>query len=190
VYKTLLAHIHKTSPDYSEEYFNNLIKVMRIKEIDKKTVYLKEGDVCKESAWIYKGCFKYYRTNSKGEEYITQFAMDEYWIGDISSLLEHTPAKMTIEALEDSTIMTMARDDFNKLMFDCPGFSEFTRRKRAKAYDSALEHVVDINESAEIRYEKLLDRYPTISQRVALYQVASYLGITRESLSRIRKNSR
>lgn len=188
MYKNLFSHIQRDYPAYSVEHFNNLIKVIKIKEVAKKEIILEQGGICSYAAYVYKGCFMYTKNNADGEEYVSQFALDEYWIGDISSLMHQIPAKFSIEALEDSTLMTIERQDFEHLLTSCPGFSNFTRIKREKAYDSALERTVDLNESADIRYKKLLKRYPKISQHVPLYHMASYLGITPESLSRIRKN--
>jgi len=164
------------------------MKVIQIKEIAKKEIITKAGHLCKYAAYVSKGCFRFFKTNKNGVEYVTLFAFEDYWVGDMNSLMNREPAKMNVQALEDSTIMAINSRDFQSLIKTCPGFSEFTRIKRLKAYDAVLEHSVDVNESAETRYEKLLQRYPKISQRVPLYHMASYLGITPESLSRIRKN--
>ncbi len=164
------------------------MKVIHIQEVAKKEIIYKEGEICKYGSFVFKGCFRYYKTNMEGEEYVSLFAFEDYWIGDLNSMINGQPTKMSLQALEKSTLMSINAEDHENLLKNCPGFAEVTRIKRAKAYESAMEHSFDVNESAEIRYRKLLKQYPTLSQRVALYHIASFLGITPESLSRIRKN--
>ena len=187
MYKTLFNHIQAASPSYTEEHFNTLIKVIQVKELSKKELFFEEGKECEFGGYVFKGCLRYFKTNEDGDELVTQFAFEDHWVGDVNSLVNGGPSKMTLQTLEDSTIMAIHTDDFKYLVKDCPGFSQFQRIKRDRAYDAAMERTVDVNESAEARYAKLLKRYPEISQRVALYHMASYLGVTPESLSRIRR---
>jgi len=180
--------MQKGCPSYTEEHFNTLIKVVQVMNISKKEILYKEGEICKYACFVYKGLFRYYKTNKEGEEHVTQFGFEDYWIGDAGSLTNNSMTNMTLQALEDSTVMAIEAKDYRRILVDCPGFSEFTRIKRDRAYNTVMERSVDVNENAEARYAKLLKIYPDISQRVALYHIASYLGIKPESLSRIRKN--
>ncbi|PCH93658.1 MAG: hypothetical protein COB85_06585 [Bacteroidetes bacterium] len=188
MYNTLFKHIRDTCPSYTEEHFNTLMKRIQVKEVTKKEVFFKEGNECNYGGYVFKGCLRYYKTNSDGEDLVTQFAFEDHWVGDVNSLVNGGPSKMSLQALENCTIMALHKKDFKYLVEECPGFSKFQRTKRDRAYDAALERTVDVNESAEERYKKLLKRYPQISQRIQLYHMASYLGLTPESLSRIRKN--
>jgi CRP/FNR family transcriptional regulator, anaerobic regulatory protein len=188
LYRTLFNHIQKFYPAYTDEHFNVLVKRIQVKEVPKKTVLYNEGDQCEFAAFVIKGCFRYYFQNSEGEDNVTHFAFEDHWVGDMGSLLEGTPSKISLQALEDATVLSIDRNDYQYLMHNCPGYSEFTRMKRVRAYDSALDRSNKVNETAEVRYINLLIKYPDLSQRVALYHIASYLGITPESLSRIRKN--
>jgi CRP/FNR family transcriptional regulator, anaerobic regulatory protein len=97
------------------------------------------------------------------------------------------PSKNSIEALEDSTLLTISANNYNFLLKNCNSFALHKLRLRSKSAEAQLAHSNEFHESAEKRYLNLLSKYPNINQRVAQYHIASYLGITPESLSRLRK---
>jgi CRP-like cAMP-binding protein len=188
LYKVLFDHIRKNAPDYPEEAFNLLMRHLEVKEVPRHTFLLRNGDICRAASYVVKGCFRCFTTNSEGVEFITQFAFEDWWVGDLQSIIHHTPAEFSIEALEDSTLLSIAARDYNHLLQHSPPFAELKQKSRAKAYQVMMNRLAEMRESAETRYAKLLARYPGISQRVPQYYIASYLGITPESLSRLRKN--
>ena len=189
MYKQLFNHIKNTCPNYPEEDLNLLLPYFEIKQIPKKTLFLRAGDVCNKSAFVVTGCFRYFTTNSKGEEFITKFAVDDWWIGDMQGMIRGTPSKVSIEALEDAALLTISATDYKALLQKSRCFADFQEKKLSLAYQSAELRSSEFTESAENRYQILISKYPNITQRVPQYYIASYLGITPESLSRLRKKS-
>ena len=187
MFKTLYNHIKATNPDFTDEEFNMVIKFASIKEYPKKTILWKQGDYVNVGGFVYKGCFRYFMTNSEGQERTTYFAMEDYWIGNFGSIINGEPTAQSIEALEDSVVIVFTNIEYRQLLDQCKGFRKFTYIKRNRAYDAALKKIVDLHEPAETRYLNLMKRYPEAIIRIPLYHIASYLGIKPESLSRIRK---
>jgi CRP-like cAMP-binding protein len=187
MYKQLFEHIKKYSPEYPEEDLKNLIRYFEIKKVSKGETILKVGSVCKNAYYVVEGCFRFFITNSDGVEFNTLFSFEDYWLGDMLSITNGTPSEISIEALEDSTLLVISSIDYNYLMRTSPPFSLFKHKLRNKAYQSRIEHSNAFHDSAEVRYLNLLSKHPKITQRVSLYHIASYLGITPESLSRLRK---
>ena len=97
MYQQLFDHIKKTSPDFPEDEFKLVISKMRLVEMPKKTIFLKKASVCDRAAFVLKGCFRYYTTKKNGEDLISQFAFEDWWIGDMQGLLEGTPSKVSIK---------------------------------------------------------------------------------------------
>jgi len=187
LFKQLFNHIKKVSPNYPEEDLNNLLRYLEIKKVSKGDILLEAGVVCQVGYYIVEGCFRYFITNSDGVQFNTQFSFEDWWVGDMGGLVNKTPSKISIEALEDSTLIAISSTDYNYLLQNSHSFATFKQRLRARAYESRIDHSIEFHESAELRYLNLLTKFPSIIQRVPQYHIASYLGITPESLSRLRK---
>jgi len=188
MFKILLNHIQETLPEITDADFNMIIREANFKEYPKKHILWSEGHFVNEAYFILKGCFRYYTTSQSGHEKNTMFAFEEWWIGDFISLLQDKPTHQNIQALEDCQVLSFEKSGFKNLMENCEGFRKFTYLKRDKAYESALSRLALIDEPAEERYENLIKKYPNALNRIPLFHIASYLGITPESLSRLRKN--
>ena len=187
MYNILLNHIKETYSEITDDDFNTIIKSTTLKKYAKKTIVWKEGDYVSEACFVVKGCFRYFNTNENGYERNTHFAMDNWWFGDVNSILNDKPAKQSSQALEDSTVLCFIKEDYKNLIENCVGFRRFTRMKRDRSYEATVKRLADINRPAEVRYENLIKKYPDALMRIPLYHIASYLGITPESLSRLRK---
>ncbi len=148
----------------------------------------REGDYLREVGFVIKGCFRIFNTNMLGTERNTHFAMKNWWIGDLTSIMYDQPALQSIEALEDSVVLSIKKQEYKDLIEHCEGFRKFTFKKRDRAYAATVKRLADINEPANVRYENLIKKYPGALNRIPLYHIASYLGIKPESLSRLRKN--
>lgn len=171
----------------SEGEFELLHSYLRKRILRKRGFLLSQGEICNFEAYIVKGCLKKYYIDEKGDEVILQFAVEDWWISDIGSFSEQKPSNLFIEALEDTELLLIDYANKEKLFAEIPGLERVFRVMIQKAY-SVLENrfYSSIAQSAEDRYLDFVKRYPAIVQRVSQTQIASYLGITPESLSRIK----
>jgi CRP-like cAMP-binding protein len=158
------------------------------KKVRKKQFFLQEGDVCRNIAFVTSGLLRVYSIDHKGEEHIAQFAPEDWWISDLYSFLSGTPSKENIDALEDSEILLLDRASRDALLDAVPKMERFFRLLMEANLVATRRRVVSlISDTAEQRYLAFLKAYPNLVERVPLNQIASYLGITPQSLSRIRK---
>lgn len=158
------------------------------KKLRKKQYILQEGDVSKYAVFVEKGLLRSYTVNEKGNEQIVQFALEGWWISDMYSFITGEPARYNIDALEDAELLLMTKKASEELMKRVPKFLEFNfiqMRNAFVAFERRLSNMVNL--STEERYTKLVERYPDIVQRVPQHMIASYLGLTPETLSRVRK---
>ncbi len=157
-------------------------------EIKRKKDLMRYGEVCKHIDFIVKGCLRSYYADEKGIEHIYQIRMDNSWISDLESFYTQEPSRYYIEALEDTQLLRITRGNLEKLYEEVPGMERYFRILFQKAYVNSLKRLSSTMwEPAADRYKNLLKRHPDMFQRVPMVYIASYLGITPESLSRIRK---
>jgi CRP-like cAMP-binding protein len=158
--------------------------------IRKKEKWLREGDVCKQVAFIKSGCLRSYSVDASGTAHVVQLAMPSHWLADLYSFLNQTPSTLYIEAIEDSEILLLHHTKMEELYKQVPRLERYFRILFQNAYIHAQQRLnATLSVSAEDRYKKLVADHPEILQKVPLGYIASYLGITPESLSRIRKKS-
>jgi CRP-like cAMP-binding protein len=162
--------------------------VFKERRIKKRQFILQEGDVSKFNTFVLEGCFKMYMVDINGKEHNLQFAIENWWIGDIGSFHSEKPSKLYIEALENSIILQIKKEDQLKLFVDYPKFNRIFRVFTENALISTQQRVLqNISSTAEERYLDFLERYPYFLNRISNVQIASYLGVTPEFLSTIRK---
>ncbi len=156
--------------------------------VRKKEDILVPGEVCKFIYFITRGCLRSYFVDAKGVEHIYQIRLDNNWISDLESFFSQRPSRYYLETLEDSHLLRISFDRLEKLYDEIPSLERYFRILFQKAYINALERLNSTMwESALDRYNDLLSEHKDIFQRVSLVYIASYLGITPESLSRIRR---
>lgn len=179
-------HISRCAPITANELeiFHSRLKP---KSYKKKTLLLQQGEICKFEAYIVKGCVKKYYIDQNGDEVILQFAVEDWWISDIGSFTEQKPSNLFIETLEDTELLIIDFESKQMLFQEIPLLERVFRIMLQRAY-TVLENrfYATVSHSAETRYLEFLKKYPSIPQRVPQQQIASYLGITPESLSRIK----
>ena len=186
MYDLILKNISRfitLTPD-EEQYFISQLKVKRLK---KKQYLLQEGDICRYDFFVNKGCLRTYTIDEKGLEHILQFAIEDWWIGDMYSFLTQTPARYTIDALEDSEVLCLEKNVLEDLYIKIPKFERFFRHLLQNAFVALQERInTSLSQNADEQYCTFIEKYPLMEKRLPLKQIASYLGITPESLSRIR----
>jgi len=159
-----------------------------IVELKKKEILLFVGDYSSHMRFISAGCLRSYYMDGEAKEHIIQFGIEDWWINDLYSYLTNTPSKQFVQAVEESTVLQIHKDKLNELYNKVPAIERFFRLKFEKAYVSLQERTINtMSKTAEQRYIEFRSKYRDIEQRVPQYMVASYLGITPEFLSSLRK---
>lgn len=172
----------------SEQDFQQFVKLFELKTFKKKEVVLKEGDYCLFEGFVLNGCFKIYYLNENGFEQTLYFAVEGWWITDIDSFINNVPSILNIEALEDSEVLMISKKDKEYLYETMPQVEKLFRIMNQKSSVSLQRRILSLTgKTADKRYLEFLEKYPGLEQRITQQQVASYLGITHEFLSKIRK---
>jgi CRP-like cAMP-binding protein len=183
----LKANIQKRIQITDEEW-NGFLAVMKPKSLKKREFLLRAGDVCDYNSFILKGCLRTFFTDEKDHEHIFQIGFEDWWASDLTSFVTGDPANYSIEALEECELLVMHRNDYETLLSKYPKFERFFRLLMQNAYVAAQRRTIDsMSRNAEWRYLELVKKYPTLELRVAQHHIASYLGITPEALSRIKR---
>jgi len=157
------------------------------KKFRKRQYFLQEGEVCKYTAFIVKGAMRQYRVDDKGEEHIIKLYVENWWANDRESLMNMTPSIYFIDAWEDTEVLLVAKTNLTDLVDRIPALSECIRKLDVNfAIASQRRLNAAISLSAEERYHDLEETYPGFLQRFPQHIIASYLGINRVTLSRIR----
>lgn len=159
-------------------------------------ILLKKGDVLltpdtqvTNQYYVLEGCLRSFFLNKLGKDHTTQFAVKDWWISDYISFFTEEKSVMSIECLQDAEIYRLSRKDMISLCETIPKIETFFRNKMEKAFASFQKRILEyLSLDAKERYKKFVHSYPKIEQCVKNYHIASYLGITTESLSRIRKS--
>ena len=183
LHKNFAKHIALSSDELqrSTKYF--VPKKMR-----RGQFLLHNGEVSRFTAFVNKGCLRLYSIDANGEEHVVQFAIEDWWIGDMYSSLTGHPASYNIDALENSELLLLEHSLMEKLCLDIPEFERYFRLILQNSFIAKERRIAStLSQSAEERYLALVKSYPEIAKRVPLHQIASFLGITPQSLSRIRK---
>lgn len=184
----ILANVakHITLDQDEVHYFTSLLKY---REVEKGASLLKEEDVCTTLSYVHSGALRAYYLGKDGKESTIMFAIADWWVTDMYCFLNCLPAMTYIEAIENSYILELSKDHFDQLLIEVPKFERFFRILMQNAYiREQLRIIQNLSQSAEERYRNFLQKYPLIAQQVTQKQIASYLGITPEFLSSIRKN--
>lgn len=187
MFSLLKNHIKKRI-NLTDEEFDLCSEFFTPKKIRKRQYFLQEGDVCKYLGFVNSGSMRVYTIDHKGTEHIIQFAIHDWWVADLSSFLSGLPATFNIDALQNSELLLLEKSDRDRMLEAVPRMERFFRLIMENNYIATHQRIVDsLSVSAEERYIKFITTYPELVENVPQHQIASYLGITPQSLSRIRK---
>ncbi|WP_343637462.1 Crp/Fnr family transcriptional regulator [Fluviicola sp.] len=190
MHEKLIAYIAKHTTTPLSENDTSLIRETFIpKKIRKRQYFLQEGEVCKYMAFLVQGAMRQYSVDDKGTEHIVRLSIEEWWVGDRESAINLTPSIYNIDAWEESLVLTVTNADMIKLR-QIPAINELSLaldNKHAIAQQKRVNAAISL--SAEQRYAELKKNYPQFLERFPQHIIASYLGITKETLSRVRSNS-
>ena len=175
---------HITLLDNEKTLFLSLLEHKLLK---RKTLYLEAGAICRYSAFVLDGAVKNFTVDAEGKEHILSFATKDWWISDLYSLISQKPAILNIEAIVDSEVLLLSRDNQELLYEKVPKFERFFRILVENSLVASQQRVIDnMSSTAEERYLRFISKYPTVPAHVPQHSIASYLGITPEFLSKIR----
>ena len=186
--KALIQHLESFIPleegekALVQDYFSN-------RSVKRKEKILTAGEFCKQYTFIVKGCFRMYGVDDKGFEHNIQFAAEDDWIADISSFYTQKSSQLNIESLEASEVLQIPQQDLFFLFIQIPKLNRIFKVMIEHKYIELQNRVLqNFSSTAEQRYLDFLEHYPHLSNRLPNTQIASYLGITPEFLSKVRKN--
>lgn len=172
----------------TEEETREMISLFEVKELKKKEFLLKEGQVCHHTYFINKGMVRTFYTDHSGIEHNVQFAIEDWWTGDMHSFLTEKPARYNVVAMEDTQLLAIEKKSQEALYIKIPKFEKFFRHLLQNAFVALQERILSsMSETAEERYLNFRKKYPAMDARIPQNQIASFLGITPESLSRVRR---
>lgn len=178
----------KSGLPLTDEEKSRIESGFKLKKLRKKQYLQQEGDICKHMGFVIKGAARMFSVDDRGHEYILRFGMEGWWLGDYESYMLEEPTKFYVEMLEDTDLLIISKEQMMKLIATIPAVAETIRVIDKKNFIITQQRIhAAISQTAEERYESLIKSHPDFLQRFPQNMIASYLGITPESLSRIRK---
>jgi CRP-like cAMP-binding protein len=187
MFEVLHAYISKQTP-LSEEHALLIETLLIPRQLEKGEVLIREGEMVKYGAFISRGCLRSYAVDNKGKEHIIQFAPENWWLTLTDSIVNGTPSLYFIDAIEPSDVLLLDMPAHKKMLDSIPGYASMFQaglQRHTAAKDKRI--VSSLTATAEERFQNFLQTYPSIAQRVPQHMLASYLGLSPETLSRVRK---
>jgi CRP-like cAMP-binding protein len=159
------------------------------KRLKKKQYLLRQGSVCRFHTFVCSGCLRSYRIDDNGNEHIFNLSPANHWVSDRVSLVTETPSEEFIDALEDSAVIQLSVNSFKTLLKDIPNFDTLNTKIIIDECSTSRDRIyMMLSHQAEERYRQFIQCFPQLHNRIPMFMIASYLGVTRETLTRIRSN--
>lgn len=173
----------------TQEDFRTIENKFQHLKLHKGDILLHENDIVYNNYYVLEGCLRAYFIDDSGKEHTLQFAVKDWWISDYTAFFSTGKAIMSIECIVDASLYKISKNDLEYLYLEVPQIETYFRKKLEKAFTSFQKRILgNLSQSAKERYTTFIATYPNIEQSIKNYHIASYLGITTESLSRIRKD--
>ncbi|HEY5751270.1 MAG TPA: Crp/Fnr family transcriptional regulator [Chryseolinea sp.] len=189
MYEALRKYINSyTSSIISDEEFKYCQEALTPRKLKKRQFLLHEGSICQYSAFIVNGAMRQYTIDKRGVEHIVRFGIENWWMSDRESLIMLTPSLYNIDAVEDCDLLVSTNEQVTRLKEQSPTVGILFQQLDQRSFIANQDRIqATISLSAEERYAHLMEAYPEFVQRFPQAMIASYLGITPETLSRVRK---
>ncbi|SFR82734.1 Crp/Fnr family transcriptional regulator [Maribacter stanieri] len=172
----------------SKKELDSFFSLFNQKEVHKKNFLLREGEICKFEGFVIKGLFRVYHIDSNGFEQVLYFAQESWWITDIDSFTNEKPSQLYIQALEDSEVLLISKKDKEFAYNNIPKIEKLFRVMTQKTHIALQRRMIDnLSKTADQRYMDFIEKYPNLFQQLTNVQIAAYLGISHEFLSKIRR---
>jgi CRP-like cAMP-binding protein len=183
IIKNIQGYITLTEHDSS-----CFLSLLERKDLKRKERLLHAGEICRYSAFVIKGCLRGYSYDPDGTEHVLNFAPVNWWIADMYSLIAQKPGTLNIEAVEDTRVLLLTKINQEKLYKQAPVFERFFRIITENSLVAYQQRLLDnLSLTAEQRYQIFCNKYPMLIHQLPLKQIASYIGVTPEFFSKMRK---
>jgi len=187
VFNVLFEHIADKVP-ITERDKEVVMSFFKRRKLRKRQYLLQEGDVCKYISFVTEGLMRSYTVDEKGNEHINLFAWEGWWISDFAGFIFGNEAKLNIDAIEDTTVLLLSVENYEKMLTEVPLMERYFRVLYQNSLATKDNRLISaITHTAEEKYTMFLDTYPSIGQRLPQHLIASYLGLSPETISRIKK---
>lgn len=185
-FQPLLDYINRVV-DLTEEEEHILTSLISTRKLLKGQYFLQQGDVCKFSGFVISGCTKTFYVDDEGQEHVVMFSIEDWWTSDMGSYITQKPADFNVQCLENTELIQFSYENQQTMMEQIPKLERFFRIIVQRALVASQKRIVrNMSMSAKDRYLFFRNEYPKIEQRIPQYLIASYLGITKEFLSKIK----
>jgi CRP-like cAMP-binding protein len=172
---------------FSEDDFDLIRSLSTEKKVRRKQFLLAEGEICRYKIFVCKGLLRNYRVREDGTEHIVRFVAENEWTTEPESYNSQTPTEYNIEALEDTEVIVWTHETLSKIVAAVPAFRSFLVQLQAQSLGAIQNHIFkQVSYTAEEKYLDFINSYPNVFGRVPLEMVASYLGLSRKTLTRVR----
>ena len=177
----------KSAIDLSSDAEEHIHSIATERQVSKGDVLIQEGQMVNKTYFVMNGSLRSFCTDQEGKEHTLQFAIKDWWISDFTAIYNRVPASLTVECIADSTVIEFNARELEEIYDRFPAFEPYQRKNLQR-------HIVSLNKrilnqmqlTALARYQLFLEQYPDIEQSISNYHIASYLGMTQQSLSRVR----
>ncbi len=185
-FQPLINYINRVV-QLTEEEEKKLCDLVSYRKLLKGQYFLQQGDVCKFSGFVVSGCTKTFYVDEEGQEHVIMFSVEDWWTSDMGSYISQKPADFNVQCLENTTLIQISYENQEEMLREIPKLERFFRIIIERAFVSSQKRIVrNLSMSAKNRYLHFRNIYPKIEQRIPQYLIASYLGITKEFLSKIK----